>query len=238
MKKKLALTGIISMALGFAFVLDGCAALPQQAGMQAAPSTVPQQPVVTGAVVPPDTDFEVTQNMDGKTLTISGYRGTIKGVIIPEKLYGLSVTVIAREAFRGKGLTSVTMPNSVTAIGSYAFIQNELTSIAISDSVTIIGSYAFDRNKLISVTIPDSVITIEADAFSNNQLSSVTLGRGLVDIGSGAFRDNQLASITIAKDTSSIGTRIGLEESFVNFYISQKRTPGTYVKNGPIWSKK
>jgi hypothetical protein len=51
------------------------------------------------------------------------------------------------------------------------------------------------------------------------------------------FDGNPLTSITVTKDFSSIGDA-GFEKNFINFYESQKRTPGTYVKNGPIWSKK
>jgi hypothetical protein len=54
-----------------------------------------------------------------------------------------------------------------------------------------------------------------------------------------------LTSITIIAtgvyvhyDVSGIAVDTGFEESFVNFYESQDRSPGTYVKNGPIWSKR
>ena len=31
--------------------------------------------------------------------------------------------------------------------------------------------------------------------------------------------------------------RSGFEEGFVNFYLSQNRAAGTYVKRGPIWTR-
>ncbi|GHV19847.1 hypothetical protein FACS189494_02420 [Spirochaetia bacterium] len=301
-------------------------------GVPVAQPTVPQSAATTSRhtavafsepAVPPDEDFEVTQNKDGKTLTITLYKGTIKDVIIPEKLWGLPVTVIAGDSFVRKGLTSVvipegvitiedgffngafdsnqlasvTIPDSVIYIGTRAFENNkltsvtlgkrvttiganafcgngnigvsgsnQLTSITIPDSVTTIGEEAFKYNRLTSVTlgnrittigegafayneltkiiIPNSVTTIWYEAFADNKLTSITLGRGLNEISTDVFRGNPLNSITIAKDVppygdgDGIGTGSGFGESFSNFYESQKRTPGTYVKNGPIWSKK
>jgi hypothetical protein len=180
--------------------------------------------LVLGGGVPPYTYFEVTQNKDGKTLTISRYKGSAKNIIIPEKLYGLPVTVIGGRAFYQKGLTGVIIPEGVATIGGSTFNDNQLTS----------------------VTIPNSVITIEASAFQGNQLTSVTIPDSVTTIGDGAFSDNRLTSITIAKDVKGgwledspgIGTGARFEESFINFYTSQGHTPGTYVKNGPIWSKK
>ena len=60
-------------------------------------------------------DFEVRQNADN-TITIIGYNGAIKDVVIPSTLYGLTVTVIGHSAFMDKGLTSVVIPDTVTII--------------------------------------------------------------------------------------------------------------------------
>ncbi|MFP3091277.1 leucine-rich repeat domain-containing protein [Treponema sp. TIM-1] len=289
-------------------------AVAQAAAPQPTAAPEPSQPV-SQPVTPPDEDFEVIQNSDGKTLTISKYKGSFTNIIIPAKLYGLPVTVIGEGAFKGKGLTnviipegvitiasgsmgssrgwiyseafadneltSVTIPNSVTRIGDLAFYENKLTSVTIGNSVTTIGDHvfvgnqltsvvipdsvtsigddafssnkltslalgnrvatigngAFQSNQLTSITIPDSVTSIGLNAFLDNRLTSVTLGRGIRVIRVGAFKNNQLTSITIKKDKYEIQTGAGFEQNFVNFYESQGRTPGTYVKNGPIWRK-
>jgi hypothetical protein len=166
-----------------------------------------------GLEVESEDKFGVVQNDDG-SLTIY-YRGSSKDIIIPSKLYGLPVTKIGNEAFRNDQLTSVVIPNSVTTIGIQAFYDNQLTS----------------------VVIPNSVTTIEAVAFGNNPLTSLKLGNRVSTIGWQSFDPWDLTSITIAKDTSDINTKV-FERGFVNYYDSQNRAPGTYVKNGPLWSKK
>jgi hypothetical protein len=166
-----------------------------------------------------------------------------------------SVTTIEYCAFNRNQLTRLTLGNGLSDIGDNAFSQNKLTSVVIPNSVTKIGWSAFALNQLTSVDIPDSVISIESGAFRDNQLTSITLGSGLLVLMGEVFSRNQLTSITIARDVpeglvtidpvehrilsqSGISTAAGFEEGFVNYYRGQNRAPGTYVKNGPIWSKR
>ena len=74
---------------------------------------------------------------------------------------------IAGGAFRGDGLTSVTIPDGVITIGAWAFsCCADLTNVTIPDSVTSIGDYAFEECiSLTSLTIPSSVTSIGECAF-------------------------------------------------------------------------
>jgi hypothetical protein len=95
--------------------------------------------------------FQAVEN-DGK-VTITGYTGTAKEVVIPETVNGMPIVAIGNEAFRGKGLNSITIPNNVTTIGTNAFADNnQLTSITIGANVTLVADswntsfgYGFDN---------------------------------------------------------------------------------------------
>ena len=166
-------------------------------------------------------------------------------------IIGNNVTSLGSSFSRNK-LTDVIIPNRVTAIESLAFSDNQLVNVTIGTSVTSIGDRAFENNKLTSVVIPDSVVTIGSNAFRGNQLTSISLGRGINIIWGGAFSGSQLTSITIAKDVQGgrvqrdiliynhygISLETGFEQGFLNYYTGQNRSPGTYIKNGPIWSKR
>ena len=150
-------------------------------------------------------DFDITQNAQGG-ITITGYRGTRRQVVIPATISGIAITEIGREAFQRRNLYNVVIPESVTIIGQSAFSNNNLSSITIPNSVTTIGSNAFSNNSLTSVTIPNSVTTIGSNAFNNNSLTSVTISNSVVNISSGAFRNNALTSITIPNSVITISS--------------------------------
>jgi hypothetical protein len=87
-----------------------------------------------------------------KSLTISGYNGIEKKVVIPANIDGIPVRRIGDGAFRLKGLTEVTIPNGVEAIGDQAFFGNQLELVVIPPSVKVISDSAFDSNMLKKVT--------------------------------------------------------------------------------------
>ncbi|MDR2922188.1 MAG: leucine-rich repeat domain-containing protein [Treponema sp.] len=207
-----------------------------------------------------DADFEYSEN--GGKITITGYRGSVKEVKIPERINGLPVTSIGEKTFSGNQLTSVTIPDSVTSIGERAFAGSfsfstyeitymNLTNVTIGNGVTSIGREAFAYcNKLTSVTIPDSVTTIGGFAFSScNKLTSVTIPNSITSIGERAFYNcPSLASVTF-KGTITSGNFHA--DAFRNlgdlrdkFYTTNAAsgTPGTYTTTAPIgessvWTK-
>ena len=104
---------------------------------------------------------------DGTYAMVIDYTGTATRVKIAAEYQGLPVTQICGNAFYGKNITMVIIPDSVTSIGGSTFYGCSLTSVTIPDSVTTIGGFAFSECiRLTSVTIPDSVTTIGEKAFS------------------------------------------------------------------------
>ena len=161
---------------------------------------------------------------------ITGY-GNSKGnacsleVVIPD-----GVTHIAEDAFKDKGITSVTFPESVEDIGANAFAGNTFSSHvyipnesatfpnAFDSSVTVIQEGTDDCFEISSnalsdyycmaqeVTIPNGVTSIEEGVFENKGLTSVTLPSALESIGNDAFKDNSLDLIIIPDTVTSIGS--------------------------------
>ena len=75
--------------------------------------------------------FTYQLNSDG-TCAITGYQGDATTLDIPASLAGATVTSIATEAFKNKGLASVTVPEGVTSIGKGAFGGCDLSQVFLS----------------------------------------------------------------------------------------------------------
>ena len=118
------------------------------------------------------------------------------------------VTAIGAEAFRGRNITSLSIPNTVQFIGNAAFAGCSALGSVLIDGVTTIGSSAFSNcSALGSVTMGDGITTIGSSAFSNcSALSSVTMGNKVTHIGNQAFYDcSALRSINLPESLTSIG---------------------------------
>lgn len=115
-------------------------------------------------------DFTYVDNGDN-TITIVSYSDNgPKEAVIPSSINGKTVTEIGLDAFKNKGLISITIADTVRAIDEEAFSGNDITSINIPTSVKVIGKEAFFNNQITSLTIPPSVTSIGGAAFSRNSL--------------------------------------------------------------------
>ncbi|HNP15403.1 MAG TPA: leucine-rich repeat protein [Terrimesophilobacter sp.] len=143
--------------------------------------------------------------------SITAYNAGVGGVtpVIPATVTigtnTYSVTGIGDSAFKNKGLTSVTIPNTVTTIGPFAFGDNSLLTVTIPNSVTTLGNYSFGSNNLTSVSISNAVTSIGSNVFSYNHLGSVVIPDLVTDIGTNAFFGNNLTSVTIPNSVNTIG---------------------------------
>jgi hypothetical protein len=125
--------------------------------------------------------------------TIDGYRGKKSDITIPAKIHGIGIGNIEKNAFKNKGLTSVTFRSDIN-IGDSAFADNRITSVTLPNSGNI-GSNAFANNRITSVTLPNSG-NIGSNAFANNLITSVTLPNS-GNVGSNAFANNRITSVTL-----------------------------------------
>lgn len=147
-----------------------------------------------------ENDFQVESVDNGRSVRITEYVGAKSKLRIPPKINKLPITYIGENAFRGKNLISVTIPNSVTHIEKNAFRNNQLTNINIPDSVTHIENGAFALNRLINLTIPSSVIYIGDGAFLYNRFTSINIPESVTHIGYFPFAFDQLTNINIPEN--------------------------------------
>ena len=145
------------------------------------------------------------------SVVITGYQGTEAELVIPDKIEGYPVKILASSAFNEcSTLTSVTLLEGITSIGKFAFYRcDKLRSINISDTVTSIGDYAFGTCTLLSnVILPEGLTSIGSAAFMSCHLKSIVIPEGIERIESSTFTwCCSLESITLPSTLTSIGSQ-------------------------------
>ncbi|MDR1231993.1 MAG: leucine-rich repeat domain-containing protein [Spirochaetaceae bacterium] len=167
---------------------------------------------------------------------------------------GDGVEVIGESAFSScKKLTSVTLGKRVREIGIRAFHYCEkLAEITLPASLKKIDGEAFDNTALTVLDIPNGVTYINWGAFSNTPLTTLVIPPSLAKYGTGFARafegmggginsSGRLTCITLPanvdeRNFQKASYSSAFNEAFVNFWKSQGKKGGTYVKNGPIWT--
>ncbi len=175
-------------------------------------------------------DFSCSYLDDG-TVTITGYNGKEKNVVIPGSLGGREVTKIEDYAFYESMIEEVTISEGVQVIGENAFFRCKelrkvdfpdtlreigadafhscvmLESITFPEELTKLGSSAFSWCKLITeVKIPKNIKNINEGVFcSCTSLTSVELPDGIQEIQAKAFYGCNFAEIKIPESVTKIG---------------------------------
>jgi len=88
----------------------------------------------------PEKNFKVKKDEDGRSVRIVEYKGKNQVVNIPPKINKLPVREIEGDAFKGKHLTEITIPDSVRFIGHNAFNGNQISKITIGSNVAFINT--------------------------------------------------------------------------------------------------
>jgi serine acetyltransferase len=137
-------------------------------------------------------DYQYIETRYGAVITrYSGSEGN--RLQIPRTMGGVAVKGFGREAFAGKSISRMQLPDGLLFIDEIAFRNNQLTSVTIPNSVTYIGNEAFRNNQLTDVTIGNSVTSIGSFVFADNPMTSVNIPDSVTFIG--AFPANQLPNI-------------------------------------------
>ncbi|MFB8538744.1 leucine-rich repeat protein [Enterococcus thailandicus] len=161
-------------------------------------------------------EFIFSGSNGDSTATLVGYNGDGGDVVIPSEAVNTEadwdepspVTVIGSNAFYGKQLTNVNVPDGVTSLGVFAFYDNQLTNVELPDTITNMGSYAFANNRITHVNIPKNLTVLEDHVFLGNNLTNVTLPEGIISIGNNAFALNELTDIYIPDSVTSFGAGV------------------------------
>ncbi len=143
-----------------------------------------------------DPCFDLIKLDDG-TYEITDYKASCGPVVnVPSSVDGKVVTYIGENAFRNKGITSITIYHGIKELKYGAFQQNpELKEIKIASTVKKIGDYAFYNGKLERVVFPEGLEEIGQYSFAYNQISSVQFSSTLKKIGYRAFLNNKLEEV-------------------------------------------
>ena len=136
-------------------------------------------------------------------------------IVIPATYQGYPVTEIKNGAFKGLGITSISIPDSVTIIGASAFSGCERLQYNIYGGAKYVGNennpYRFlvapETKEGSTIEVHPDVFTILPQAFNAcSGPTSVILPEGMTSIPPQAFElCTGLTSITIPDSVTSIG---------------------------------
>lgn len=171
-------------------------------------------------VTPAASEFKYDIASDGG-VKITKYLGSDISIKVPEKIEGLPVTEIARDAFNKNLLLSIVLPGTIKKMSFQEFEQ--LREVTLGDGMKIPDASYQYRNgvkmlspddgglfagciKLKKVTIGKGITVIPGGCFlACENLQSIELPVGLKEIGIQAFSASGLTSIVIPDSVTSIG---------------------------------
>ena len=153
-------------------------------------------------------------------------RAASSALVIPS-----SVTKIGDRAFKGTGITSVTVPAGVK-MGTGVFRDcKQLTKAAVASKVKAISAYTFKGcSALKSVTIPGTVTKIERSAFSGcKSLAKVTIPKGVTSIGKNAlYGASKVKTLTV---NSKKLTKSSVKGALAGSKVTTVKVPKSMLKS-------
>jgi hypothetical protein len=188
---------------------------------------------------------EFTYVVNNGQVTVTGYNGRNKNLVIPRTIEGYPVTAIAPEAFKGKGngfgsyhlADSIVLPDGLLSIGADAFSWNPIEELKLPDTLTYIGDGAFGHTFISELAIPDSVTHIGNKAFSKVPMTELELSAGVAFIGEDAF-SGSLARIVVNGNGLPLEERHGFSTYFIQCYEDENLRGGEYRLAKKTWGNR
>ena len=168
---------------------------------------------------------EYLYEVEARGILIKEQIGKEQRVTIPEIIENKKVTKIASEAFEGKNLLEVNMPDTIKEIGKYAFASNMyLEHIKLSSNLKSIpeGMLAF-CTKLKNVEIPSSVKSIGKNSLDYVKLRKIIIPSSVQKINNKVF-GRKLEKI---KSTTFVVEK----NSFAEEFLTSKKLEIEYISN-------
>ncbi len=109
---------------------------------------------------------------------------------------------IEENAYSGKTLNKITIPDSIVTIGAGAFSgltcnSEEGIPVTMGKNVSYIGSQAFKESCINSVVFGNAPLTIEAEAFASTKIKSLMLPANVISLGENAFNTDSLKAVSL-----------------------------------------
>lgn len=163
-------------------------------------------------------------------ITITGYVGSSNNIVIPDKINGKPVTLVASGAMANfSGLKSVKIPSSVKQIDGAFKNCKALEKIELADGVESINGAFEGCVALEKVTIPKTVKTA-VSAFSGcAKLSEVEIKDGVENISS-AFKSSAIEEIELPKSIKTADSAFANCEGLKTVKFAEEIT-GTILQN-------
>lgn len=121
--------------------------------------------------------------VNSNELMVTEYTGDETNVEIPETYKNYKITSIGPNAFSGKDIESITIPDSVTEIEGHAFQScTKLKSVKLSNNLkTLDNNVFFLCTELEEITIPASVTDLGLFTFQGSGVKTVTIENGSLE---------------------------------------------------------
>ncbi|WP_061777154.1 leucine-rich repeat domain-containing protein [Levilactobacillus senmaizukei] len=156
------------------------------------------------------TELTYALNDQGTAYTVTGFASGHSGdhatsLVIPDDFLGKPIVAVGAGAFKGAGLTSVTLGQKIQWIEPHAFEDNVLKSIVLPDGLWSVGTEAFANNQLTSLDL-NRVVAINSGAFEHNAITSLVVPNTVTGIGEQAFMANAITTLELGDQVTTIGT--------------------------------
>lgn len=174
-------------------------------------------------------------------VTITGYTGKDREIIIPDVIDERPVTVIGEKAFEGYDLTSITIPETVTTIETNAFNNcNSLETINLQGELQQCGAYFQSTDDAFADTKwyknqDEGVLYLGSTAigYKGTSPTNIIIKDGTKSIVDYAFECPSTASVHIPESVTYIGEySVGYYNDVKTGFTDRKDYFTVYGKSG------